>query len=121
MGRRETPSVTGSLAFRGHAKSAHTHTVEDAEGRTLTDRHPEVRKIVLDGEALPLPETLRLSTSLYVARPIRVIGPTLALDLDTGGWEWVCELAYPPFAHQLRLAAADAPAPPSVYTGDLTT
>jgi hypothetical protein len=74
----------------------------------LTDQHPEVRGIVLDQAVVSLPGELSLVMNLQVGSA-RVIGPTLVASTD-GGWRWVCEVAYPPFAFLLVLARdGDAP------------
>jgi hypothetical protein len=88
----------------------------------LTHRHPEIRQIVLDKLAMPLPSQLSLSMHLYLGPNVRVIGPSLLMNRESGHWRWVCEVAYPPFAHDLVLASniTDDQRLPGSDTGDLT-
>jgi hypothetical protein len=74
----------------------------------LTDRHPELREIIVTKAALPLPSPLRLATDLYLGPVIRVAGPTLFVMGSE--WRWICEIAYPPFVHHLVLASSQTPA-----------
>ncbi len=84
----------------------------------LTDQHPEVRRIVLDRAVIPLPEPLALVINLQVGSA-RIVGPTLVASSE-GGWHWVCEVAYPPFAFLLVLARdGDSPVE-GTNIGDLT-
>ena len=64
----------------------------------IADRHPEIRRIVLDQSLEPLPVGLELGFGLYFGPNSRVVGPTLSIEPDSGEWRWLMELAFPPFA-----------------------
>jgi hypothetical protein len=71
----------------------------------LSRRHPEVRRIVLQGSTEPLPSNLALGAALFLGPRIRIMGPQLHVQPGTGSWRWLMEVAYPPFAFILSLAS----------------
>jgi hypothetical protein len=85
----------------------------------LTTQHPEIERIVLGQEPLPLPDALVLTTGLYVGPVIRLNGPTCVAVGEE--WRWVAEIAYPPFVHYLVLAASGPVEPDGFNSGALTT
>lgn len=64
----------------------------------LAEKHPELRRIILDQSAEPLPKKLDVSIALFLGPNARASGPQLMIDTKTKTWRWVMELAYPPFA-----------------------
>lgn len=75
----------------------------------LAGQHQSVRDIVLDGRVGKLPEGLSLSLSLYLGPMIRISGPSLSVNLDSGLWRWVLEVARPPLALLMTLASNGEP------------
>lgn len=69
----------------------------------LAERHPEIRRIVLEQSAEPLPPGIEMGMSLYFGPNSRMVGPSLIVDPDAGEWRWVMEMAFPPFAFMLVL------------------
>jgi hypothetical protein len=64
----------------------------------LAERHPELRRIILDRSIEPMPPGVELGLSLYYGPHGRMVGPTVQVDTDTGEWRWLMEIAFPPFA-----------------------
>lgn len=64
----------------------------------IAGRHPELRRIILEGAAEPLPAGLRLYLSLYWGPLTRICGPSLHVDRQSGAWEWIMEVAHPGLA-----------------------
>lgn len=71
----------------------------------LTDRHPTVRHIILDGAPSAMPEQLRLHLCFCWGPRIRLLGPQLSVNAVTGEWAWLMEMAYPPLAMMMVLAS----------------
>jgi hypothetical protein len=69
----------------------------------LAERHPEVRRIILDQRLEPLRGRLALGASLYFGPRIRIMGPTMKVEPSTQSWRWLMEMAYPPFAFVMVL------------------
>lgn len=69
----------------------------------LAGTFPEIRRIVLEQSTEPLSAKLRLGASLYIGPRIRIQGPQLIFQPDRHAWQWVMEMAYPPFAFLLEL------------------
>lgn len=64
----------------------------------LAEKHPELRRIILDQSAESLPSKLDISIALFLGPNVRASGPQLMMDAKAKTWRWVMELAYPPFA-----------------------
>ena len=75
----------------------------------LTEDHSVIRRIILDGEAAPLPEPLRVYLSLYVGPMARIVGPTMLANQTNGQWAWLTEIAHPPLAILMQLAGTASP------------
>ncbi len=74
----------------------------------LAGQHPEVRDMILDQTIEPMPVGLALGMCLYLGPRIRIAGPTLRIVPEEQLWEWLIELAYPPFAFLFVLASNQA-------------
>lgn len=71
----------------------------------LAERHPEIRRIILDQSKEPLPINMELGMSLYLGPKVRICGPQLILNAKTEKWRWCQELAFPPFSFLLVMAS----------------
>ena len=74
----------------------------------LAGQHPALRRVILTESVEELPQGLHLGMALYAVPHSRVCGPQLAADFDSDEWEWVMELAHPPFAFKMILATNHA-------------
>ncbi len=72
----------------------------------IAGMYPDIRKILLGGESIALPAELDLGMVLYAGPRSRIVGPQLKVDVKTMTWQWVMEMAYPPFAFQMVLASS---------------
>jgi hypothetical protein len=79
-----------------------------SSGWNLAGTSPAIRRIVLDKSVEPLPPGMSLSMELFVGPLSRMIGPQVVSDAP-GHWAWVMEIAHPPFAFTMVLAANHAP------------
>jgi hypothetical protein len=70
--------------------------------------YPDLREIILQDKLGALPDGLDLGITLFAGPHIRMSGPALKLDLNNRTWQWVMEIAYPPFAFLLVLASSKA-------------
>jgi len=71
----------------------------------LAERHPVIRRIILEQSTEQLPTGMELGMFLYFGPRARIQGPQLQIDTKTKIWRWVEEIAYPPFAFQLMIAS----------------
>ncbi len=71
----------------------------------LTDRYPEMRRIILEQSAESLPSGMELGMSFYFGPRIRVFGPQLIISPKTSTWRWCQEIAFSPFSFILVLAS----------------
>ncbi|MFN0028391.1 MAG: hypothetical protein ACKV2O_14600 [Acidimicrobiales bacterium] len=71
----------------------------------LTERHPTIRRIILDRERGPLPDDLRVHLGFCFGPASRIYGPQLSVDSVTGEWAWLMELTYPPMALLMVIAS----------------
>lgn len=71
----------------------------------LAERHPEIRRIILEQSTEVLPPELKLGLGLYFGPRSRMIGPQLQVEPDKGEWRWLIELAYLPFAFLCVIAS----------------
>lgn len=69
----------------------------------LSEKHPEIRRIILEQSTEPLSKKLDVSIALFLGPNARASGPQLMVDAKTKSWRWVMELAYPPFAFFMTL------------------
>lgn len=74
----------------------------------LAERYPEIRKIILDQAVEPLPAGFDLAMGLYLGPMLRFSGPQLLVDVADGLWQWVMEVAYPPYSFLLVLSSNKA-------------
>jgi hypothetical protein len=72
----------------------------------LAGSYPVIKSIVLDEATVPLPSNLDLGMSLYAGPRARMVGPQLKVDLHEKTWQWLMEIAYPPFSFVLVLASS---------------
>lgn len=72
----------------------------------IAGRHPEIKRIVLGSECLPLPKGLDISMAVYLGPSVRMMGPQLRMNYQTGHWNWWMELAYPPFSFVMSIASS---------------
>lgn len=71
----------------------------------LAGRQPAIRRIILEQSVEPLPGELRVSMSIFLGPHSRIAGPQLRVDIASGEWAWVMELAHRPFAFLMVLAS----------------
>lgn len=71
----------------------------------LAEKHPEIRRIILEQSTEPLPRGIELGMSLFVGPKVRICGPQLKVSQKTKIWRWVQEIAFPPFAFFLVIAS----------------
>ena len=86
----------------------------------LADRHPGIRRIVLEQSVEQLPSKLDLGMSLYLGPKMRTMGPQLKIDFKTGTWVWCQEIAFPPFAFLLILDSNTEKAGTGLMIGEFT-
>ncbi len=71
----------------------------------LAERHPEIRRIVLEQSLEPIPDALALGFGLYFGPTSRMVGPTVMVEPERGEWRWLMELAFPPFTFLCVIAS----------------
>jgi hypothetical protein len=74
----------------------------------LAERYPEIRRIILEQATEPLPSGFDLAMGLYLGPMLRFSGPQLLIDASDGLWQWVMEVAYPPYSFLLVLCSNKA-------------
>lgn len=70
----------------------------------IAGRHPEIQDIVLHKAQAPLPAGLAMGIGLYGTPQARLAGPTLHIDRSSQRWQWLIEIAFPPFVLAATLA-----------------
>lgn len=71
----------------------------------LAERHPIIRRMVLDRECATLPAPLAVHLGFCFGPASRICGPQLSVDNVTGEWAWLMELTYPPLALMMVIAS----------------
>ncbi len=71
----------------------------------LAERYPEIRRIILEQATEPLPQGFDLVMGLYLGPMLRFSGPQLRVNVSEGLWQWVMEVAYPPYSFLLVLCS----------------
>lgn len=71
----------------------------------IAERYPVIRRIVLEQSLEKLPDNLDLVMGLYLGPMLRFAGPQLVIDVGESLWQWVMEIAYPPYSFLLVLAS----------------
>jgi hypothetical protein len=71
----------------------------------IAERHPELRRAILDQSTEALPTNLELGLHLFFGPRVRITGPQLQVQPAAGIWRWLMELAYPPFGFLMVLAS----------------
>lgn len=71
----------------------------------LAERYPVIRRIILERAVEPLPTGFDLAMGLYLGPMLRFSGPQLLVDVTDGLWQWVMEIAYPPYSFLLVLCS----------------
>lgn len=82
----------------------------------LAGRYPAIRRLVLEDSGEPLPEGMGVGLSLYLGPLSRIVGPMVTVIPSEDRWEWLMEIAHPPFATLMVLASNV----PSVHGFDLS-
>jgi hypothetical protein len=70
--------------------------VNDVE---FAERHPELRRFVLERERIGVPEGIQLYLALFLGPNSRLSGEQGKLDVSTGEMHVMSEIAHPPFAY----------------------
>ena len=71
----------------------------------LAERHPEIRRIVLEQSLEAMPREVELGFGLYLGPHSRMAGPTVLVEPEAGQWRWLMELAFPPFSFLCVIAS----------------
>lgn len=69
----------------------------------IAERYPIIRELLLSDTTANLPAELDLGMALYAGPRGRVTGPQLRVNVDDMSWQWVMEMAFPPFAFTMVL------------------
>jgi NADPH:quinone reductase-like Zn-dependent oxidoreductase len=86
----------------------------------LAGRYPEIRRIILEQSKEKLPKGMEIGMALYAGPMVRISGPQLRVDTETGVWRWCLEIAYPPFAFLMVIASNSDNPGLGVMMGDWT-
>jgi hypothetical protein len=87
----------------------------------LAERHPEIKRIILEQSEEALPKGIELGMHLYVGPMARISGPQLMVNVKEGIWRWCQEIAYPPFAFLLVIASNKKDPGLGLMMGDWTS
>ena len=87
----------------------------------LAGRYPEIRHIVLEQSVEKLPERMEIGIALYAGPKVRISGPQLRVNVESGTWRWCQEIAYPPFAFLMVIASNKEKPGLGLMIGDWTT
>jgi len=87
----------------------------------IAERHPEIRRIIIEQSVEKLPQCLDLGMYLYLGPKARIHGPQLKVNVKTKTWMWCQEMAFPPFAFLFVLASNKENAGTGLMIGDFTT
>lgn len=90
-------------------------------GWNLAERHPELREIILHQRLAQLPVNIDLGFALYFGPKSRIIGPQLVMNRSNQSWQWVMEVAHPPFAFWAVIASNQNDAGRGLTMNDWTT
>jgi len=71
----------------------------------IAEKHPEIRRIILEQSIEQLPSNIDLNMALYFGPMLRFSGPQLRVDIPENTWQWVMEIAYPPYSFLMVLAS----------------
>jgi hypothetical protein len=69
----------------------------------IAERYPIIRALLLSDVVASLPDDLDLGMALYAGPRGRTVGPQLKVDVENMSWQWVMEVAFPPFAFTMVL------------------
>jgi hypothetical protein len=72
----------------------------------IAERYPIIREFLLTDKTEKLPDGLDLGMSLYAGPRSRIAGPQLKINVDDMSWQWLMEVAFPPFAFTLVLLSS---------------
>ncbi|MGI9659115.1 MAG: hypothetical protein ACR2OD_09415 [Gaiellaceae bacterium] len=90
--------------------------ISAASPAAVTDSLPALRRVVLEGEPVPIEAPLRLGMALFLGPKALVYGPLLVVSTETPSrWKWVAGVAFPPFSFELEIATSADP-PGTVFT-----
>lgn len=70
----------------------------------LAELYPAIRRIVLHESVEPLPDGVDVEMFLFAGPKPRTVSPQAKFDLERSRWQWVVELAFPPFAFLMTIA-----------------
>lgn len=71
----------------------------------LAGTYPTIRRLILERTVEPLPDGMSLYLTIFLGPGARLVGPSLTAETSTGDWRWILEVAFPPLAFLLVLAA----------------
>jgi len=71
----------------------------------IAERYPEIRRTILEQTSERLPRNIDLNIALYLGPMLRFSGPQLRVDIPTNTWQWIMEIAYPPYSFLMILAS----------------
>ena len=86
----------------------------------LAGRHPAVRRIILEGACESLPDNCELGMTLFLGPRARLLGPQLKIDPAAHSWQWLMEMAFPPFSFLLQIASNTMDADIGLRIGNFT-
>lgn len=73
----------------------------------LTDRYPQLRKVLLEDAVMENPSDLSIRLGLCAPVAGLTAGPSVHVDLENEAWRWIAVAAHPPFAFEVELAVSE--------------